>query len=70
MKDKIMIKLICDPFMLGLILSVQAMTYNSLEQIIDDAAQGALNEHPSNNNIDELVVFASNFIRMQLGVPY
>jgi hypothetical protein len=56
--------------MLGLILSVQAMTYNSLEQIIDDAAQGALNEHPSNNNIDELVVFASNFIRMQLGVPY
>lgn len=70
MKDKIMIKLICDPFMLGLILSVQAMTSNSLEQVIDDAAQSALNDYPHNTNIDELVEFAGNFIRMQLGIPY
>lgn len=65
-----MIKLICDPFMLGLILSVQAMNGSQLEQILDDAAQTALNEHPGNINLDEMVNFAGNFIRMQLGMPY
>lgn len=70
MKDKIMIKLICDSFMLGLILSVQSMTSNSLEQILDDAAQTAINENPGNTNLDEMVNLAGNFIRMQLGVPY
>jgi hypothetical protein len=70
MKEKIMIKLICDSFMFGLVLAVQAMTANSLEQVLDDAAQTALNEHPNNQNIDELVGFAGNFIRMQLSIPY
>lgn len=68
MKQTIMIKLICDPFMLGLILAVQAMNSSSLEQILDDAAQTAINEHPHNTNISEMVDFAGNFIRMQLGM--
>lgn len=65
-----MIKLICDPFMLGLILSVQAMNSSQLEQVLEDAAQSALNDNPGNTNLDEMVNFAGNFIRMQLGVPY
>jgi hypothetical protein len=70
MKEKIMIKLICDPFMLGLILSVQAMNSSQLELVLEDAAQSALNDNPGNTNLDEMVNFAGNFIRMQLGVPY
>lgn len=65
-----MIKLICDPFMLGLILSVQAMNSSQLELVLEDAAQSALNDNPGNTNLDEMVNFAGNFIRMQLGVPY
>jgi hypothetical protein len=68
MKEIIMVKLICDPFMMGLVLAVQAMNALPLEQILDDAAQGAINEHPHNINISELVDFAGNFIRMQLGM--
>ena len=63
-----MIKLICNPFTIGLILAVQAMNMSSLEQVIDDAAQTALNEHPNNHDLDELVLFAENFIKMQLGI--
>lgn len=68
MKEKIMVKLICDPFMFGLILAVQAMTSNSLEQVLDDAAQTGLNENPGSTNLDVLVETAGNFIRMQLGI--
>jgi hypothetical protein len=63
-----MIKLICDPFMMGLVLAVQAMNSMPMEQILDDAAQTAINEHPHNTNISEMVEFAGNFIRMQLGM--
>lgn len=68
MKEKIMIKLICDPFMFGLTLAVQGMTGNSLEQVLDDAAQTGINENPGSTNLDDMVNSAGNFIRMQLGM--
>lgn len=68
MKEKIMIKMLCDQFMLGLVLAVQASNGLSLEEIVGDAAQTALTEHPHNVKIEELVEFAGNFIRMQLGM--
>jgi len=68
MKEKIMLKLICDPFMLGLVLALQASIGNSIEQILDDAAQSALNDHPGNTNLDQLVNYAGDFIRVQLGM--
>lgn len=68
MKEKIMVKLICDPFMFGLVLAVQAMTCNSLEQVLDDAAQTGINENPGSTNLDAMVETAGNFIRMQLGM--
>jgi hypothetical protein len=68
MKEKIMLKLICDPFMLGLILALQASTSTSTEQLLDDAAQSAINDHPGNTNLDQLVNYAGDFIRVQLGM--
>jgi len=68
MREIIMVKLVCDQFMLGLILAVQAMNMMPMEQILEDAAQTAINENPHNQNISELVESAGNFIRMQLGM--
>jgi len=70
MKDQIKVGLLVDNFMLGLILAVQAMGGQSLDEIVDNAAQSAINEHPGLTDIPQLVIYAGNFIRMQLGMPY
>ena len=69
MKDQIKVGLLTDNFMLGLILALQAVMGQSLDEITDIAAQTAINEHPDLTDIPQLVIYAGNFIRMQLGMP-
>jgi hypothetical protein len=69
MKDQIKVGLLTNNFMLGLILALQATAEQSLDEIVDNAAQTAINEHPGLTNIPQLVEYAGNFICMQLGIP-
>jgi len=68
MKDQIKLGLLTDNFMLGLILALQATAGQSLNELTDDAAQTAINEHPGLTDIPQLVNYAGDFIRMQLGM--
>jgi len=69
MKESVGFNLLCDQFMLGLILALQASTGESLFEIADKAVQGAINDHPSCDDVSELVVYASNNIKIELGFP-
>jgi hypothetical protein len=68
MKNEIKLGLLTDNFMLGLILALQAVAGQSLDEITSDAAQSAVNDHPGVKDIPELVGYAGDFIRVQLGI--
>ena len=42
---------------------------HSRKQIAEDAAQGAVNEYPLNDDLSELVIHAGNNLRDQVGLP-
>ena len=67
MKESVGFNLLCDQFMLGLVLSLQASTGESIYGIVDKAFQGAINYHPNCDDISELVTYASNNIKIELG---
>ena len=69
MKESVGFNLLCDQFMLGLVLSLQASTGQTIYEIADIAVQGAINDHPNVDDISELVNYASNNIKIQLGFP-
>jgi len=52
-----------------LVLSLQASTGQTIYEIVDIAVQGAINDHPNVDDISELVNYASNNIKIQLGFP-
>jgi hypothetical protein len=69
MKESVGYSLLCDQFMLGLVLSLQASTGESIYEIVDKAVQSAINDHPSCDDISELVVYSSDNIKIALGFP-
>jgi hypothetical protein len=68
MKEKIIAILMTDQFNIGLVIALQASNYMSIQNIIDDAAQSALNDHPKETDANVLADYASDFIRIQLGM--
>ena len=69
MKESVGFNLLCDQFMLGLVLALQASTGESIFDIVDKAVQSAINDHPSCDDVSELVMYASNNIKIELGFP-
>jgi hypothetical protein len=69
MKESVGFNLLCDQFMLGLILALQASTGESLFEIVDKAVQSAINDHPNCDDISELVGYSSDNIKIALGFP-
>jgi len=69
MKDQIKLKFLSDKFNVTLVFLLQETgNPRSLSDIADDAAQTAINEHPNNTNLDELVEGAARWVRLQLGM--
>jgi hypothetical protein len=69
MKDQIKLKFLSDEFNVTLVFLLQK-TGNpyTLSETADNAVQTAINEHPNNTNVDELVEFAVGWVRQQLGM--
>jgi len=69
LKDQIKLKFLSDKFNVTLVFLLQETgNPGMLSDIADDAAQTAINEHPNNTNIDELVEGAARWVRLQLGM--
>lgn len=69
MKEKIIANIMTDQFNIGLVLSLQASNYMSISQIVNDASQSALNDHPRETDVNTLSDYAMDYIRIQLGMP-
>ena len=69
MKNEIKLNLLTDNFILGLILSLQASNSESIAEIVEVATQSAINDNPTNHNVEQLTEIAGNNIRVQLGIP-
>jgi hypothetical protein len=63
MKEKIIALLMTDQFNIGLVIALQASNYMSISEIVNDAVETAIND------VNVLADHASNFIKMQLGMP-
>jgi predicted AAA+ superfamily ATPase len=69
MKDQIKLKFLSDKFNVLMVFLLQETgNPTTLSEIADDAAQTAINEHPTSTNLDELVEAAAKWIRQQLGM--
>ena len=69
LKDQVKLKFLSDKFnVLMVFLLQESGNPFTLSEIADNAAQSAINEHPNNTNVDELVEFAAGWIRQQLGM--